>query len=53
MNQKEEIKSYLDQVRNENKNNYKRENYPEKMNEESIQYIERTITNDHVDRTSL
>ena len=53
MNSKEETKDYLDQIRNKNKNDYKRKNYFKKINKESTQYIRRLITDDHISKTNL
>ena len=50
MNLKKRTKNYLDQIRNRNKNDYKREGHLKEMNEESTQYTRRSITNDHINK---
>ena len=53
MNSKKETKDYLNQIRNKNKNDYKRKNYFKKINKEPTQYIRRLIIDDHISKTNL
>ena len=53
MNLKEEIKNHFSQIRNRDKNDYKRKNYFKKMNERITQYIERLIINDYINKINL
>ena len=53
MNSEKEIKNHSNQIRNGNKNDYKRKGHLEKMNKEPIQYTRKSITNDHVNKISL
>ena len=53
MNLKEETKNYSDQVRNRNKNGYKRKDYSKKINKRSIQYTRESTTDDHISKINL
>ena len=53
MNSEEETKNHLDQIRNRNKNDHKREDYSREMNERSIQYIRESVTNDHINKINF
>ena len=53
MSLEERTKNHLDQIRNRNKNGYKREDHLKRMNKRSTQYTRESVTNDHINKTNL
>ena len=48
-----ETKNHFCQIRNRDKNSHEWEDHSKRMNEESIQYLEESTINDHVNETNL
>ena len=53
INTREKVENYSRQVRDRSKDRYERKSHSEKMNKEPIQYLEKTIINDHVNKINF
>ena len=53
MNTRKEIKNHSRQVRDRDKNRYKRKSHSERINRGPTQYLEETTTNNYVNKTNL
>ena len=50
---KERTRNNFDSIWNKNKNDHRWKDYSKKINKKSIQYLERTIMNDYINKISL
>ena len=53
MNPEKETKDHSGQIRNRDKNDHKWESHSERMDEGPVQYVRKTVTDDHVNETDL
>ena len=53
MNIEEKTKNYFSQIRNRNKNDYKRKSHFKRINKRSIQYIRESVIDNYINKTNL